>query len=146
MEGFAVNSGIFPLDWAKALPSAQTAMQAPTANPLIRRMPRAQALRTVSTNNAIIFVGLPPPDDRQLPEVSLFALDRETFFAEIDVQAGRLFLGLVKLIAEHRDGHHQGADDEIENVVAGHHDCPSLLIKRIVGKDASISGRFEICI
>ena len=55
----------------------------------------------------------------------LFAPDRNTFFAEIDVQAGRLLLGLVKLISERRDGDHQGADDEIEKIVAGHHDCAS---------------------
>src|SRR5262249_19678929 len=51
---FVEKSGIFPLAWAKALPSAKTAMHAPTTHAPIPRAKRSQVRRPVSTSSDVI--------------------------------------------------------------------------------------------
>src|SRR5437899_12243795 len=63
MEGFETNAGAFALVWAKALPPAQAAMQAPMTKAPIRRTLPAQAAPMISANNGIILLlpaGLSP--------------------------------------------------------------------------------------
>src|SRR5262245_59045127 len=48
------------------------------------------------------------------------ALDLEPVRADIDLQAFRLFLGLIQVVAEHGDRNRQRANDEIEKVTVGH--------------------------
>ena len=61
----------------------------------------------------------------------LFAatLDRHAVRSEIDGHALRRMAVLIELIAQHADGDHQGADDEIENVVA-RHGCSPLPVSK----------------
>ena len=54
-------------------------------------------------------------------DFQLFLLDRQTFRADVDVDAlGRLFAGLIELVTQRSDRDHQRADDEIENILASH--------------------------
>src|SRR5439155_9469299 len=79
-----------------------------------RRPPDASHFRHVPLRTGVKFPASPSPHR------PLFLLDRDALFAEVDLHATWLLLRLINLIAEHRDGHDERADDEIEDVVAVH--------------------------
>jgi hypothetical protein len=59
-------------------------------------------------------------DDSFQRSCALLLLDRDAGRADVELDAFRLLAVLIELIAEHGDHDHQRADNEIEEVVAGH--------------------------